>query len=154
MGSKSLLSAMCNETVDVSISTSSEKSNRTFNVEDEVEQKNLFPSAMYAHFCHSEIEFTDEDKQSKRLTQYYPQTHQFNVMNVARITPPSKTPFTLNSPLVFPSQQIYSGQHFSNLHEEYLNSEYRLNREVWTQEATVIEDSSLMPMTGFSSQEK
>lgn len=101
------------------ISTSSLQKHRNF--EDDIEHKNLFPSAMYAHLCHSELETIDEDRNSTKLDgkfilQYYPQSHQFQTIN-SRTSPPipTKTPFTLTSQL-FPSQH-YTGHHLSNLHE-------------------------------------
>lgn len=147
-----------NESTETIISTSLHKS-RAF-VDEDVDHKNLFPSAMYAHLCHSEVDSPDDDRSSsKRILHYYPQPHQFQAVNT-RASPP-KTPFSLTATLFPSTQQIYNGHHhMSNLHEgnyycnkscsnplslhnpiEYLNNEYRLNRDMWTQESTVIEDS-------------
>ena len=86
---------------------------RLFVDEDVVQDhKSLFPPAMYAHLCHSEGESPDDERSgNKRLLQYYAQPHQFHAINHRASSPiPSKTPFTLTTPL-FPPQQIYNGHH-------------------------------------------
>ena len=102
---------------DTIITTSSLLKSRVY-TDDDVDQKNLFPSAAFAHLCHSEGDSPDDDRSSsKRILQYYPQSHQYHAINSRASSPiPSKTPFTLASPL-FPTQQIYNGHHMSNLHE-------------------------------------
>lgn len=106
------LPSLQHEPPDALITTSSLKS-RLY-IDEDVDHKNLFPPAAFAHLCDS----PDDDRNtSKRLLQYYPQSHQYHAINSRASSPiPSKTPFTLTSPL-FPPQQIYSGHHMTNLHE-------------------------------------
>lgn len=76
---------------------------------------------MYAHLCHSEIDPLDDERNgSKRLLSYYPQHHQFHGISSRPSSPvPSKTPFSIATTSLFPTQQnLYSGHHhMSNLHE-------------------------------------
>lgn len=82
---------------------------------EDADSKNLFPPGMYAHLCHTDGDLQDEDKSaSKRMLQYYPQTHQFQSINSSSTT--SKAPFTLTSPL-FSTQPSYNGHHMNNLHD-------------------------------------
>jgi hypothetical protein len=104
------------DSVDPVITSSALKA-RIF-VGDDIEEKNHFQSAVYAHLGHTDLDAYElERNSSKKFLQYYPQTHQFTALN-ARSSPPipTKPPFSLASSL-FPSQQIYNGPHISNLHE-------------------------------------
>lgn len=92
---------------------------------EEVDDKNLFPAAMYAHLCHSDVEPQDGDRNSsKRILQYFPQPHQFHTIDSRA---PSPSPL-IGPATIFPHQQLYNGHQMGNLHEGMLCPYIELSR--------------------------
>lgn len=105
---------------------------RNFSEEDDNEmttQKNLFPSAMYAHLCQTDCDNLDDDRNnSKRILQYYPQPQHIHQLHRASSPISPKSSFSLSTTALFPSQQNLYNNH--QLHEGDLNLNIKSNHVV------------------------
>jgi hypothetical protein len=135
-----------------SITTSSSLQKESSFHENDSEQKNIFSSAMYAHLCHSETEVIDDDRNSKRFLQYYPQ-HQFHLHSVnSRSISPIKTFYSGTDGIELLNEKFsYFKTYFINL--ECLNNEYRPNKDLWPQEA-IADDSLQIGMKNIATEIK